>query len=87
MGDASVIDQFGGMASRRQRLLPGQMIIPTKRRNLNYMNNNLGNLEKPIFLHKGESRVNNTHNPLNGTKLGNVVKKANVHGNNNNIFL
>jgi hypothetical protein len=81
MTDRSVIDQFGGMATR---LAPGQVSVPTQLRELSYNDKNFKNLEKPIFIHKGqtnlENKNNNKHRPLQGKKLGNTVQKEAVGG-------
>lgn len=77
MADSAVTDMFGENA---RRLKPGQMILKTKIADLGFNHDkNNKSLEKPVFLHKGQTSVNarhTTHNPLNGAKLGNVVKKA-----------
>lgn len=77
MADSAVTDMFGGTA---RRLKPGQMVLRTKIADLGYNHDkNNKSLEKPVFLHKGQTSVkakHTKHNPLNGAKLGNVAKKA-----------
>jgi hypothetical protein len=77
MTNAAGADMFGGEA---KRLAPGSFSVPAKLMELNYGNDrNLLNLEKPVFLHKGQTskEINVTGPPpLSGVKLGNVVQKA-----------
>jgi len=77
MTNAAGADMFAG----EKRLAPGSFSVPTKLMELNYGNDrNFLNLEKPIFLHKGQTSkeidFNGPPPPLTGVKLGNVVQKA-----------
>lgn len=67
-------------------LKPGQISLPTKLADLDLSDPSFRNLEKPVFLHKGEkastkhkSKTNNVVlDPIANKKLGNeVVKESN----------
>jgi hypothetical protein len=84
---AAAADMFG---SEVMRLKPGQVSVPTQLMELDYSNDrNLKNLEKPVFIHKGQTTTTNANknkslnqneaaSPLQGVKLGNKVVKESL---------